>query len=177
MADQRAEIIRLLELLGIAQEWHVVKPLPGEIRDRVLIQNEARQIKVEVPLSSENIQNLSDEKKIAMIRNALVESHRAYVDQSSPRVPIRHQKLPTEDGDEDVRCRIGIGIHLRGVCLCSNCTAVDHEGERLPPTSSSAKPCVSLDDIDRAVCDRRIVAFSKSPPWFFLVRYWRGDGS
>ena len=74
MADQRAEIIRLLELLGIAQEWHVVKPLPGEIRDQVLIQNEARQIKVEVPLSSENIQNLSDEKKIAIIRNALVKA-------------------------------------------------------------------------------------------------------
>ena len=74
MADQRAEIIRLLELLGIAQEWHVVKPLPGEIRDQVLIQNEARQIKVEVPLSSENIQNLSDEKKIAIIRNVIVEA-------------------------------------------------------------------------------------------------------
>ena len=74
MLDQRAEVIRLLELLGVADVWHVVKPLPGEIRDQVLIQNEARHIKVEVPLSSEKIQDLSDEKKIAIIRIAVVKA-------------------------------------------------------------------------------------------------------
>ena len=58
MLDQRAEVVRLLELLGIADMWHVIKPLPGEIREQVLIQNEARRINVEVPLSSERIQYL-----------------------------------------------------------------------------------------------------------------------
>ena len=74
MLDQRAEVIRLLELLGIADVWHVVKPLPGDIRDQVLIQNEARRINIEVPLSSESIQDLPDERKIAIIRNAIVKA-------------------------------------------------------------------------------------------------------
>ena len=74
MHDQRAELIRLLELLGIAREWHVVRPLPGDIRDQVLIQNEARRINVEVPLSSENLQHLPDERTIAIIRNAIVKA-------------------------------------------------------------------------------------------------------
>ena len=74
MPDQRAEIIRLLELLGIANVWHVVKPLPGEIRELVLIKNEDRRINVEVPLSSESIQDLPDERKIAIIRNAIVKA-------------------------------------------------------------------------------------------------------
>jgi hypothetical protein len=74
MLDQRAEVIRLLELLGIADVWHVIKPLPGEIRDQVLIQNEAWHINVEVPLSSEKTQDLSDERKIAIIRTAIVKA-------------------------------------------------------------------------------------------------------
>ena len=76
MLDQRAEIIRLLELLGIAQDWHVARPLPGDMRDQVLIQNEARHVNVEVPLSFENIQDLSDERKIAIIRIAIVKGTR-----------------------------------------------------------------------------------------------------
>ena len=65
MLDQRAEVIRLL---GIADLWHVVRPLPGEIRDQVLIQNEARDLNVEVALSSENIQDLPVQRKISIIR-------------------------------------------------------------------------------------------------------------
>ena len=76
MLDQRAEVIRLLELLGIAQDWHVLRPLPGDMREKVLIQNEARHINLEVPLSSENIQDLPDEKKIAIIRIAIVKGTR-----------------------------------------------------------------------------------------------------
>ena len=72
MLDQRAEIIRLLDLLGIADMWHMVRPLRGEIRDQVHIQNEARSINIEVLHSSKNIQDLPDERKIAIIRNALV---------------------------------------------------------------------------------------------------------
>ena len=74
MLDQRAEVIRILELLGIADVWHVVKPLPGEIREQVLIKNEDRCINVEVSLSSESIQDLPDETKIAIIRNAIVKA-------------------------------------------------------------------------------------------------------
>ena len=76
MLDQRAEVICLLELLGIADLWHVVRPLPGQIRDQVLIQNEARDLNVEVPFSSENIQDLPVQRKIAIIRIAIVKACR-----------------------------------------------------------------------------------------------------
>ena len=54
MADQCADIIRLLELLEIADVWHVVRPLPGDIRDKALIQNEANAVNMGhyVPLAS-----------------------------------------------------------------------------------------------------------------------------
>ena len=65
-----------MDLLGIAQYWHVVRHLPGEILGKVLIQNESRRTNVEVPLSSENIQDLPDERKIEIIRNAIVKATR-----------------------------------------------------------------------------------------------------
>ena len=73
MLDQRAEIIRLLELLGIADLRHVVRPLPGEVLDKVLIQNESRHIKAVVPLSSADFHdpNFPDAKKITIIRTAI----------------------------------------------------------------------------------------------------------
>jgi hypothetical protein len=73
MLDQRGEIIRLLELLGIADLWHVVRPLPGEVLDKVLIQNESRQINVTVPLSYASLHdpNFPDAKKVAIIRIAI----------------------------------------------------------------------------------------------------------
>ena len=68
MADQRAEIIRLLELLGIADLWHVIRPLPGEVSDKVLIQNESRHIEAVVPLTSADLDdpNFLDAKKITL---------------------------------------------------------------------------------------------------------------
>ena len=65
MLDQRAEIIRLLEVLGIADLWHVVRPLPCEVLDKVLIQNESRHINVVVPLSYADLHdpNFPDAKR------------------------------------------------------------------------------------------------------------------
>ena len=78
MLDQRAEIIRLLELLGIADLWHVVRPLPGEVLDKVLIQNESQHINVAVPLSYANLHdpNFPDAKKITIIQNAIENASR-----------------------------------------------------------------------------------------------------
>ena len=72
--------------------WHVVRPLPGDIRDKVLIQNEARHINVEVPLSAESIQDLPDERKITIIRNAIMKATARRL--PLPKLPRRSQRAP-----------------------------------------------------------------------------------
>ena len=74
MLDQRTEIRRLLKLMGLANEWHLVAPNTGDLRGKVTIQNEPG-LKVEVPLSSADLNEIGDdETKISRMRLAITKA-------------------------------------------------------------------------------------------------------
>ena len=42
MPDQYGRVTKLLKTMKLPQKWHVVEPLPGDLRDRIWIQNAAK---------------------------------------------------------------------------------------------------------------------------------------
>jgi len=68
--DQREEIIRVLVLVGLADDWHV-GPDPTDIRDMMILQSK-RGRKVSVPVSLPDLSdNPDDETKTKRIRTAV----------------------------------------------------------------------------------------------------------
>ena len=49
--------------------WHVVKPIPGDLEDYVVVQNTAGK-KVVVPISQKDVNDLSDDELLKRIRTA-----------------------------------------------------------------------------------------------------------
>ena len=44
MPDQYGRVTKLLEQMALPEKWHVVEPVPGDLRDRIWIQNEEKGI-------------------------------------------------------------------------------------------------------------------------------------
>ena len=77
MSDQRTEIIRLLQLMGFSDEWHVVDPNPGGISSVFTIQNKLG-LRVKVLLSSADPHDIAaDEIQITRIRKAIEKAMRS----------------------------------------------------------------------------------------------------
>ena len=68
--DQRAEITRVLALMGLAEDWHV-EPDPNNSPDMVILRGR----KVLVPVSLPNLgDNPDDEVKTKRIRTAIAKA-------------------------------------------------------------------------------------------------------
>jgi hypothetical protein len=39
MPDQYGDVTKQLEKMGLAKQWHVVEPVPGDLRNVIWIQN------------------------------------------------------------------------------------------------------------------------------------------
>lgn len=73
--DQAAEIIRLLALMGLAEEWHV-EPDPNGIPDMVILRGRKVLVPVSLPDLGDNPDDVTKTKRIrTAIAKAIVLAH------------------------------------------------------------------------------------------------------
>jgi hypothetical protein len=71
MPDQYNDVTKQLEEMGFGQQWHVVEPLPGDLRDIIWIQNTKEGLDAHYGLSPRESDDLGDEEKQRRIRDAI----------------------------------------------------------------------------------------------------------
>ena len=71
MPDQYGDVTKQLEKMGLANQWHVVEPVPGDLRSTIWIQNTEKGLDVRFELSLAESEDLSDDEKQQRIRNAI----------------------------------------------------------------------------------------------------------
>jgi hypothetical protein len=71
MPDQYGDVTKQLEKMGLAKQWHVVEPVPGDLRDIIWIQNSKEGLDSRFDLSPAESDDLSDNEKQTRIRNAI----------------------------------------------------------------------------------------------------------
>jgi hypothetical protein len=71
MPDQYSDVTKQLEKMGLAKQWHVVEPVPGDLRDIIWIQNAEEGLDAYFSLSPRESDNLGDEEKQRRIRAAI----------------------------------------------------------------------------------------------------------
>lgn len=64
MPDQHERVTRLLAKMGLAAKWHVLEPMPGGVRDMVLIQNPEERLHAVIEISPQDAQLLHDEDEM-----------------------------------------------------------------------------------------------------------------
>ncbi len=72
MSDQYGVITRLLEKMGLAEEWHVVEPVPGGLGGDVWIQSLKQRLNAYVQLSPRDSDLLPEDSIAALIQAAIV---------------------------------------------------------------------------------------------------------
>ena len=71
MPDQYGDVTKQLEKMGLAKQWHVVEPVPGDLRDTIWIQNTEERLDAYFELSPSQSDDLNDEEKQRRIRAAI----------------------------------------------------------------------------------------------------------
>ncbi len=71
MPDQYSDVTRQLEKTGLANKWHVVEPVPGDLRDIIWIQNTEEGLDAYFELSPAQSDDLADDEKQRRIRAAI----------------------------------------------------------------------------------------------------------
>jgi hypothetical protein len=74
MPDQYGVVTRLLGVMGLAHKWHVVEPVPGDLLDRVWIQNTTEKLDGHLRLSPAASDGLSDDEIMELIRLAIAKA-------------------------------------------------------------------------------------------------------
>jgi hypothetical protein len=71
MPDQYGDVTKQLEKMGIAKRWHVVEPVPGDLRDIIWIQNTEEGLDAYFELLPAQSDDLADGEKQRRIRAAI----------------------------------------------------------------------------------------------------------
>jgi hypothetical protein len=68
MPDQYGRVTSLLDTMGLPEEWHVVEPVPGDLRNIVWIQNAVKGLDGYFEFSPADSDDLDDEQ----VKNAFM---------------------------------------------------------------------------------------------------------
>ena len=71
MEDQRTKVEKLLAEMNLVNKWHLVEPVPGDLKGRVWLQNSAKSLDAYVDLSPADLDNLDIERLKNRIRKAI----------------------------------------------------------------------------------------------------------
>jgi hypothetical protein len=78
MPDQYTAVRRTLETLGIAQQWRIVDPAPGGLRDNVWIQNSEQRLSGYVEVSPIDVQFLDEYEMMKRVQIAMLKAGLLY---------------------------------------------------------------------------------------------------
>jgi len=76
MPDQYGDVTKQLEKMGLAKQWHVVEPVPGDLRNGIWIQNKEEGLDARFALSPAESDDLGDEEKQRRIRDAIANANK-----------------------------------------------------------------------------------------------------
>lgn len=74
MPDQYTAVLVALEKMGVANNWHIVEPEPGYLRDNVWIRNKDQRLDTAVEVSPVDVQFLDEDEMVKRIQVAMLKA-------------------------------------------------------------------------------------------------------